>query len=180
MSASNSSSAAKLTREEIEKKAEDVLIAHNLFTIPVDVVKIANHNGVGIFNAKFSEDNISGMLAKRGNNVTMLINQSDYPNRKRFSIAHELGHHFLHLFEDGEIVDTEIDLFRFETNSNNSQDQIRIREIQANQFAAAILMPAGLVKKYFHDESSELEVLAGLFKVSEEAMGYRLNQLGLA
>jgi Zn-dependent peptidase ImmA (M78 family) len=178
MNASNSSSAAKLTREEIEQKAEDILTAHNLFSIPIDVVKIANHNGVGIYNAKFSDDNISGMLAKRGDNVTMLINQSDYPNRKRFSIAHELGHHFLHLFEDGEIVDTEIDLFRFE--SANSDNPNRLREIQANQFAAAILMPAKLVRKIFNEETSELGVLAQIFKVSEEAMGYRLNQLGLA
>ncbi len=90
MSVSKGAVAAKLTREEIEKKAADILLAHNLYSIPVDLVAIANRNGVGIYNAKFSEDNISAMLSKRGDNVTMLVNQSDYSNRKRFSIAHEL------------------------------------------------------------------------------------------
>jgi len=179
MSVSKGAVAAKLTREEIEKKAADILLAHNLYSIPVDLVAIANRNGVGIYNAKFSEDNISAMLSKRGDNVTMLVNQSDYSNRKRFSIAHELGHHFLHLFEDGEIIDTEVDLFRFESNTLDAGNEKRLREIQANQFAAALLMPSELVRKYFHETTSDLTALAQLFTVSEEAMGYRLNQLGL-
>lgn len=179
MNTSNSSTVVKLTREEIEKKATDILIDHDLHSVPVDVVKIANQNGIGVYNAKFSEDSISGMLAKRGDNITMLINQSDYPNRKRFSIAHELGHHFLHLLEDGEIIDTEVDLFRFETSADGLDDLKKMREVQANQFAAALLMPAALVRKYFYEKTSDLGALAEIFKVSEEAMGYRLNQLGL-
>lgn len=179
MNASKSSSATKKKREEIEKKATDILIDQNLYSIPVDLVKIANEHGVKIYNAKFSEDKISGMLAKRGDNITMLINQSDHPNRKRFSIAHELGHHFLHLVEDGDFVDNEVDLFRFETDGVKLIDDRRLQEIEANQFAAALLMPAELVHKYFDEISSELNILADLFKVSEEAMGYRLNQLEL-
>ncbi|HSK74450.1 MAG TPA: ImmA/IrrE family metallo-endopeptidase [Pyrinomonadaceae bacterium] len=179
MNSPNSSTATKLSREDIEKKATDILVDSDLYSVPVDLVKLANQNGVGIYNAKFSEDNISAMLAKRGDNVTMLINQSDYPNRKRFSIAHELGHHFLHLFEDGEIIDTEVDLFRFETTETELESYKKRREVQANQFAAALLMPADLLRKYFYEKTSDLAALAEIFKVSEEAMGYRLNQLGL-
>ena len=37
--------------------------------------------------------------------VTMLVNHRDPPFRKRFTIAHELGHYFLHLLGDGEYMD---------------------------------------------------------------------------
>lgn len=179
MSYSNSSKIQKKTRQEIEEKAKKILIDNDSYSVPIDLIKIANQNGIKVHNAKFSEDKISGMLSKRGDNVTMLINQSDYPNRKRFSIAHELGHHFLHLLEDGEIIDTEIDLFRFETNDTDNEDSLKYREIQANQFAAALLMPEDLLRDYFDRGINDLKDLADLFKVSQEAMGYRLNQLNL-
>ena len=73
---------------------------------------LANRLGMKVNNAKFSDDNVVGMIAKRGENLTLLVNQSDPPYRKRFTIAHELGHHFLHLMGDGEFIDGEADLFR--------------------------------------------------------------------
>src|SRR5690349_5930433 len=99
-------------RTEIEAQASQVLRQHGLLSIPVDPVTLANRQGIKVHNAKFSDEGLSGMVSKRGTNVTILVNQSDAPFRKRFTIAHELGHHFLHLMEDGEYVDTHIDLFR--------------------------------------------------------------------
>ena len=46
-------------------------------------------------NAKFSDDNLlDALLSECGDKVTLLVNGSDPPYRKRFTIAHELGHHF--------------------------------------------------------------------------------------
>src|SRR4051812_17839691 len=131
-----------IPREDIEKRANEVLRQHGLETIPVDPVVLANQLGIKVFNAKFSDDSLVGMIAKRGADVTLLVNQSDPPARKRFTIAHELGHHFLHLMEDGEFVDGEANLFRQgvpEDEGKLSPDHRR--EIQANMFAAALLMP---------------------------------------
>ena len=170
-----------LSREEIEERADSVLLEHGLYSIPIDLVTLANRQGIKVHNAKFSEEGISGMLAKRGDNITMLIHQSDHPNRKRFTIAHELGHHFLHLMEDGEIVDTEEDLFRNEGGGekNTIEQESRRREVQANQFAAALLMPARLVEEIYQEVTKDITEVSRIFKVSREAMGYRLNQLGL-
>ena len=181
MSPAKPSTTPFLSREEIEKHAKSVLCEHGLYAVPVDPVVLANRQGIKVRNAKFSEEGISGMLSKRGEKVSMLIHQSEHPNRKRFSIAHELGHHFLHLMEDGEIIDTDVDMFRLEPveGDDDREREHRRREIQANMFAAALLMPAELVEEAYRDVTKNLSELARMFNVSEYAMGYRLGQLEL-
>ena len=166
--------------DDVEKRAADVLRQHGLYSIPVDPVTLANRVGIKVHNAQFSDDALAGMIAKRGGAVTMLVNQSDPPYRKRFTIAHELGHHFLHLLADGDYVDSAIDLFRDAESPAGATDATgpRRAEIQANQFAAALLMPADLVREAF-GKCEDLAELARLFNVSEAAMGFRLSRLGL-
>ena len=164
-----------LNTNQIETKASQVLREHGLFSIPVDPVILANNIGIKVNNAVFSDDNLSGLIAKRGDNVSILVNKSDPPYRKRFTIAHELGHHFLHLLSDGEFVDNKVDLFR----DSEAGDQSKQIEVQANQFAAALLMPSELVKIEYQ-KNNDISNLARKFNVSEEAMGYRLQRLRLA
>ena len=91
--ASNATASVQLqSRAEIEQRATEVRRLHGLETIPVDPVILANRLGIAVHNAKFSDEGIVGMIAKRGENVTLLVNQADAPFRKRFTIAHELGH----------------------------------------------------------------------------------------
>ena len=164
-----------LNTNQIETKASQILREHGLFSIPVDPVTLANNIGIKVNNAVFSDDNLSGLIAKRGENISILVNTSDPPYRKRFTIAHELGHHFLHLLSDGEFVDKKVDLFR----DNEGGDQTKQIEVQANQFAAALLMPSELVKIEYQ-KNNDISNLARKFNVSEEAMGYRLQRLRLA
>lgn len=178
MSTQSTSDVPFLSRAEIERKAKDVRRQHGLDSIPIDPVVLANRLGMKVHNAKFSDDNIVGMIAKRGDNLTLLVNQSDPPFRKRFTIAHELGHHFLHLLEDGEYVDGEANLFRMPHDDQQGITPERRQEIQANMFAAALLMPEDDVRKAW-EEFSSVERLAHLFNVSEAAMGIRIDQLGL-
>ncbi len=167
-----------LTQEQIESRARDVLRHHNLTTVPIDPVVLANREGIKVNNAKFSDDNLVGMIIKRGNDISMLVNRSDPPFRKRFTIAHELGHHFLHLMHDGEYVDKEANLFRQQSGGEHELTPARRREIQANMFAASLLMPAHEILRYWEERQS-IEDLARIFGVSTEAMGYRITSLGL-
>jgi Zn-dependent peptidase ImmA (M78 family) len=168
-----------LAREEIEQRAAAVLREHGLESIPIDPVVLANRLGMAVHNAKFSDDNIVGMIAKRGDQTTLLVNSDDSPFRKRFTIAHELGHHFLHLLEDGEFVDGEASLFRGLGESQKEVTPDRRREIQANLFAAALLMPEPAVRGEWKLLRS-VEAMARRFNVSEAAMGIRIGQLGLS
>jgi len=163
---------------EIETRAKDVLRAHGLYRVPIDPVVLAHKLGISLRNAKFSDESLVGMIAQRSGSSMILVNQSDSPNRKRFTIAHELGHHFLHLQgEDGEFVDGEADLFRETPGTVETTDKAMM-EVQANKFAASLLMPSELVRQEW-DKLRSVERIARHFNVSEEAMGYRLNRLGL-
>src|SRR5439155_5185179 len=155
-----------------ERRGQEVLRMHGLETIQVNPVVLANRAGIKVFNARFSDDNLVGMIARRGQDVTMLVNYSDPPFRKRFTIAHELGHHFLHLIQDGEYVDKEANLFRQQSGDEHEITPTRRQEIQANLFAASLLMPEDEVRKYWEERRS-IEELAKIFHVSVEAMGYR-------
>lgn len=168
-----------IARQEIEKMARDILRQHNLETLPINPVLLANRIGIKVNNAKFSDDSIAAMIAKRGDNIMVLVNQDDPPYRKRFSIAHEIAHHFLHLFEDGEIIDKEADLFRgIGVNDFNNISDKRRQEYQSNMFAAALLMPEDILRSEFKKGLSSDE-LAIIFGVSNESMAIRLSQLGL-
>lgn len=166
------------SRAEVELRAMKVLRQHGLYSLPIDPVQLANKLGVTVNNAKFADDSLAGLIARRGDHTRILVEQADPPYRKRFSIAHELGHHFLHLLEDGEIVDKRADMFREKEPVGGHLSSERMREIQANWFAAALLMPAEFVREEWARNPS-IAHMARVFNVSEEAMGYRVDALDL-
>lgn len=170
--------AMQWTKSSIEEMATDTLHRHGLHSIPVDLIALANRLGIKVNNAKFSEPNLAALLSKRGSNVWILLDEASHPHRKRFSIAHELGHHFLHLETDGEMIDRDTNFFRVNGYGSDETAQERLKEIEANQFAAALLMPERLIRQSWQDRPS-ISKLARLFQVSEEAMGYRIAALGL-
>lgn len=168
-----------LEPQQVESKADEVRERHKLTTVPIDPLMIARRENISVNNAKFAEGNVVGMIVKRGDDVSMLINSADPPFRKRFTIAHELGHHFLHMDGDGEYIDRDANLFRRQRDDDGpSTRPDRRREIQANMFAASLLMPEREVRRYW-DERPSIDELARIFKVSPEAMGHRLDALGL-
>ena len=165
-----------LTRKEIESRAQEVLQqAGATATLPIDPITLANAAGVKVHNAEFSQGNLSGMITRQGNDTIILVKESEPGNRKRFTIAHELGHHFLHLAStDGSFVDNTINLFR-EQFHDHARDADRARETEANRFAAALLMPESLMRREFA-QNPDIDYLAWRFGVSEQAMGYRIAE----
>ncbi|MFP4191013.1 MAG: ImmA/IrrE family metallo-endopeptidase [Candidatus Hydrogenedentota bacterium] len=162
----------RITQETIEGWAAELLRKHNQYTVPVNPVRLAQAQNIKVNNATFVHEDISGMITRNGDNVRILVNADDPPETKRFTIAHEIAHLFLHLSEDGEIIDREGDLDRITTSERSN------KETQANMFAAALLMPKDHVEHYWRQFRSVAK-LALLFGVPEETMTHRLRALEL-
>ena len=144
----------------------------------VDVEAVARKLGLPVVRSPMGDD-ISGMLVSKPGLTTICINKEQHPNRQRFTIAHEIGHHVLrHLFA-GERVHVDRVIMR-NTLSSEGTDA---REIEANQFAASLLMPEHMVHHHLqamksHDVEDVVPKLAKQFKVSDQAMAFRLSTLG--
>lgn len=165
---------------DIEKKAQEILRDHNLVEIPVDPLKVARAMNIKVMNAKFSEPDKSGAIVKRQNTISIYVNYDDPPHRKRFTIAHEIGHLLLHMSAANdyeEIVDTE-DNFRSTDIIEHGWSEERKMEWEANIFAAALLMDGEMIKKEWKNEN-DLRMMAWKFQVSESAMAIRLSNLDL-
>ncbi|HKS06042.1 MAG TPA: ImmA/IrrE family metallo-endopeptidase [Gemmatimonadaceae bacterium] len=159
--------------EHIETRAEAVLQAAGVRTIPVPVEDLAAKNQLLISRAPHTE--FSGLLIRKDGHALIGINSREPLVRQRFTIAHELGHFFLHPQKD-----------TFVDYRDNKKEVMRTpREKQANMFAAALLMPRASLLKDFRSiakhgfTEDELTALAKRYEVSEDAMRFRLLNLNL-
>lgn len=89
----------------------------------------------------------------------MLVNSSASLERARFSMAHELGHFLL----------------RHRATRQPPMALDERQERQADCFAAELLMPASLLSA----EKSGMTALCRRYRVSRQAMTFRLRSLGL-
>lgn len=169
-----------MTRIEIEKRATEVLRDHGLLDVPVDPLRVANALDIKVMNAVFSKQDQSGAVAKRAGRFSIFVNANEPPARKRFTIAHEIGHRLLHMAgeSDAEFVDTPDNFRAAEVPHDDSWTPQRRREWEANTFAAALLMNEELIRDRW-EEYRDHRLLAWMFQVSSMAMLVRLNQLGL-
>lgn len=139
---------------------------------PVDPVQIAWELGIEVVETTLP-DNVSGALIKdQGKDPVILLCNSDSKNRKRFSCAHEIGHYAYRLANNGDHYEY-ID-FRDEASAKGNEPE----EIYANQFAAGLLMPADEIRA-LHRRGLPAFLIAQRFGVSDDAIRFRLNNLGL-
>ncbi|MBC8064841.1 MAG: ImmA/IrrE family metallo-endopeptidase, partial [Chlorobia bacterium] len=147
-----------------------------------DLERVAKHLGLSVQPAALG-DNVSGLLVVE-NGRGMIGFSDEHPiTRQRFTIAHEIGHFVMHLSNGSLFIDRDFSaVYRRDKKSETGE---QLREIEANSFAAALLMPESLVKlemsslNFDWGEEHALRVLADKFQVSTQAMSLRLAKLGL-
>lgn len=169
---------------EIIQKAEEVAKKYNPQTLspfPYEHI-LDSKKDLQIYLAAMDME-ISGAIGwnTKDKKFEIFINKEKLQNRQNFTLAHELGHYFLHqeiiqkedaLIDSEDILDSSTTLFR---NDNATSSQI---EKEANNFAAVLLMPEDLVIRAWEVYKS-VEECARLFQVSLVAMSIRLERLGL-
>ena len=165
-----------IRRSIIIKAAREALERAGATRLPIDVKQVAQAHEIEVREETNGGD-ISGFLMRKGNQSVIGVNASHHPNRQRFTIAHELGHYFLHQFEG-------VHLDKTFHRSGLSSLGISTEEIEANAFAAELLMPDHLVRRAVASfegdlvSDSGIDKLAESFEVSAQAMSIRLANLG--
>lgn len=162
------------------------------FKIPVNIEGIINFLSIEIKNKPdFRKIKVTGNITVKNGIPSIWINpmQNKMLERKRFTLAHELGHYILHIAPTNKLND-EIDDEKIVYNRDDNWDKI---EMQANNFSAQLLMPSNLVseeaekiiieyKKTNNERIPKdiiIEKLAKKFEVSLSAMEFRLSSLGV-
>lgn len=114
---------------------------------------------------------VAGAYLRRPRGALILLNGTDAAARLRFTLAHELGHHVL---AHEQSVDTHADLRR----------PVRQMEVQANGFAAELLVPVPAVRAWVAGHAPpavglvEVVELAARFGISAPAALFRLQAAG--
>jgi hypothetical protein len=162
-----------------------VIVEHLLGTCsisrpPIPVESIAKYLGIDVRESP-ADDDISGALIRPASgqqNVVIALNESHHPNRKRFTISHELGHLLLH---PGNTVHVDQN-FRVNWRDQESSSGINWQEVEANKFAAELLIPTRFIIDDIDTatlDDDSVMALARRYKVSEVAMRNRLVNLGI-
>lgn len=134
---------------------------------PFDIVGLVYALGIRLDVVPL-EPEVSGFLKQDDNIWVLGVNSLHHPNRRRFTLAHELGHYFLHR---NHTVFNDRALFR-------AENQINSKEREANEFAASLLMPEADFVLEKGRSANDIVAVARSFGVSEAAAKFRQDNLG--
>lgn len=170
-----------ISREEIEAKALQTLTAAGALRVPVPLDLLAHRMGLSLEGTELG-DGVSGVLVVDGGKGSIGYSAKEAEVRQRFTVAHEIGHFKMHLQAEG--TNLFIDKTYVYRDQASSTGEVR-QEIQANMFAAALLMPKELLLRELEQvdfdlgNEDTLQYLAKRFDVSVQSMSIRLANLGI-
>jgi Zn-dependent peptidase ImmA (M78 family) len=169
------------------REAQRVLDQHSVASAPVNVEALARR-WAHLLKQNLDED-ISGMLVPLTNVVdgrqwAIVVNKLHSHVRQRFTIAHELGHLLLHGYTAAHADRG----FKVRLRDSHSSEGSVFEEIEANRFAAELLMPEALLRRRLANHTIEyasqdlsgerqLAKLAREFNVSRQALSIRVSSL---
>ena len=132
---------------------------------PLDPHRIANLEEIEVVRASVLGE--SGRIEWTNTGLRVTLRKTDGLQRQRFTLAHELGHHFI-----------------FGIAKDQGRRYSPEEEIRCDRFAAALLMPKKAFVEAYNDQQLSSRVtavrsLADRFDVSLQATIRRLNELGI-
>lgn len=144
-------------RNIARKLIKDLKIKNSPILIEDIIFHLKKTQDLSIYPWSFG-DNTDGIQITKDDTLIIAYNQSQHFHRQRFTIAHEIGHLLM-----GHTRECSIDLY-----------DDKLKNIEANQFAAELLMPLQILKKDFQNGNKDVRLLAKKYFVSEEAMWRQL------
>lgn len=168
------------SQERAREEARAILKEFGVSAPPVPVERIIKSRKIVLQYAPLEED-LSGMAYIKDGVGIIGVNALHHPNRQRFSAAHELAHHVLHADAIREAVHVDKGirvLYRDDVSALGTEPM----EIQANAFAAELLIPGELLAAALEgggvdiEDEARIDSLAKRFRVSPAAMRFRLSR----
>lgn len=158
-----------------------------VYSPDLDMELIFKSIGIGISYLKL--DTRAALIAKDESGrfqISAVLNDERWGRfEQKVTLAHLLGHYLLHVepsIARGELnrIGFKEDISpieRFSLNlAGNGKDTDR-REVEADQFAASLLLPQAFIKRA-SEKISEKDKLAAFFGVPVQLLNYRLQRLG--
>ena len=154
------------SRSYIEKLASD--IARKLgYQAGDNLEEVVEKLGGEVISRSWKEAPADGSIHVFGEGrFHIFLSPYTGPLRDRFTIAHELGHYFLHSLAGKKPI----------TINREGSD---LTEWEANWFAAGFLMPEDEFKKKWSELGERVEAMAYHFNVSTQTVKIRKKVLGL-
>jgi Zn-dependent peptidase ImmA (M78 family) len=163
---------------KIEQLADALLNKLGITGPAVPIMDVIKSQKIAVHSVDLAE--VSGLVLREGAKVYIGVNKRHSLTRRRFTLAHELAHALLH---DGKKVHYD-EKFRVDYRSEISSQGTDVEEMEANFFAACVLMP----RKFLEveptvreldavDSSNAVALLAGKYQVSAHSMSIRLGAI---
>jgi len=153
----------------VRKMAGKVLKESHIQNPPVDLVAILRRHGIEYEEVEDFPETVDALIIEVGTKVYAAVNSRHHLHRRRFSLAHELGHYFLH--KDGKFEEPiTIDSPPSEENEFGSKDPA---EIEADLFAGELLVPLEMLKLHVKKGIPEL---SRIFLVSDQVVSIAISK----
>ncbi len=170
-----------MTTKQLRQQVKSLLDRAEVVEPPVPVDDIAVALGARVRYSDLDEE-LSGMIYIREDTPIIGVNSRHHPNRQRFTIAHEIAHLVLH--RDSLINQVHVDKrFPVLMRDASSATGTRLMEIEANRFAAELLMPSAFLDEMLResgfdiDDEAPLNRWAKKFLVSRQALEFRIRNM---
>lgn len=112
-----------------------------------DLEGIATRRDALVFRHHFGANAPDGMYVYDGEVAMIVVNAAKPPQRQRFTLAHEIGHHELHRVRGPmQLVDVDVNAT---TDASGAKDP---DEVAANAFAAHLLLPRTALEQLLGDK----------------------------
>lgn len=167
---------ALLNREDLQKIdtiIENLRMQTGLSFPEDNLVELAKSLGVEVYESKFNKyENVDGFLEypkKETDRPKIFLNKDRSSQRKKFTLAHELGHYVLHKKSERKY---RVDPFNYTDN-----DEATKEETEANYFAAALLVPEDKLKSVLALTNGNIEATSEYFGVSKPVIENRIKWL---
>lgn len=143
---------------------------------PADLARVAGRLGIEVHEREFVEE-IDGLYIRMVDAPPVIAINTAYFKplvRRRFTLAHEIGHHLLM-----RKINPDSRLFFLDTARAGRS----MMERACDRFAVLLLMPEELIRVHHaelaHNAEQRVRIMSDRFAVSAWAMRRRLKELGL-